>query len=61
MTERRRIYSFPGGVLEINDYGEADTGGVYLEWRAGETFEPFPEPPAHHELPDHDADERRGA
>ncbi|QLY29870.1 hypothetical protein [Nocardia huaxiensis] len=31
MTRRRRIYSFPGGVLETNDYGDGNAGGVYVE------------------------------
>ncbi|WP_306362466.1 hypothetical protein [Nocardia sp. CC227C] len=31
MATGRRIYSFPGGVLEANAYGDDDSGGVYLE------------------------------
>ncbi|MEU0539303.1 hypothetical protein ABZ319_05475 [Nocardia sp. NPDC005978] len=33
MTARRRLYTFEGGVLETDAYGEADDAGVYLEWR----------------------------
>lgn len=30
---RTRLYVFPGGVLEMADYGDGDSGGVYLEFR----------------------------
>lgn len=51
MTERRRIYTFPGGVLEIDDYGDSDTGGVYLDWRTEEEFEHASEPLARPQCP----------
>lgn len=31
---RTRLYVFPGGVLEMADYGDGDSGGVYLESRS---------------------------
>ena len=32
--EGTRLYVFPGGVLEMADYGDDDSGGVYLELRS---------------------------
>lgn len=31
---RTRLYTFPGGVFEMNDYGDDDGPGFYLEFRA---------------------------
>lgn len=31
---RTRLYVFPGGVLEMADHGDGDSGGVYLEFRS---------------------------
>lgn len=33
-ARRSRLYVFPGGVLEVADYGEGDSSGVYLEFRS---------------------------
>lgn len=33
MTARRRLYTFEGGVLETDAYGDDDDAGVYLEWK----------------------------
>lgn len=29
---RTRLYVFPGGMLETTDYGDGDSGGIYLEF-----------------------------
>ncbi|MBL1073445.1 hypothetical protein JK358_03465 [Nocardia sp. 2] len=61
MTERTRIYSFPGGWLETNDYGDGNPGSVYIESRLPVPLESPPQPPVSSQFPNHDSDEQLGA
>ncbi len=48
---RTRLYTFPGGVLEMTDYGEDDPG-FYLEFQADRRpAESVAEPLHNHKLP----------
>ncbi|MEU0507148.1 hypothetical protein [Nocardia sp. NPDC005998] len=37
MDRRTRLFVFPGGLLELADYGDEDeSSGIYPEWRGSE-------------------------